>query len=201
MSNFARSLHRYVLLMFACATLVALAGCGASGSATSAATGPTPSPTLDAQTQGYLTALHTDYQLGLLHDERAEMNTCGVPVGWPSGTDTDAAKQTVMQQDCLPTFTDIKTHAQALFEHLSAMTAPARFQTPDAGFKQAAQATATYANQVLAAIKANNVSQFEALWPGFDTAFGMFCGPIAQIDPLIPLDYTLAAPPGGICGN
>jgi hypothetical protein len=138
----------------------------------------------------------------LYHDENVEMTICGVPQGGVGYFNAPAAgKQSAMQQYCLQPNTAIKNDAQALFEHLSAVTPPARWQSVDAEFKQAAQATVAYSNKVLAAINAGNVSQFEATFPEFGTVWGMYCDPLAQIDPGLPLDDTLGTPKGGICGT
>lgn len=181
-------------------SLVGLAGCGSAGAAPTATTGPTPTATPEPQVLAYLTILHKDYELGLYPDMIALLN-CGLPFGnGPYGQASAADKPAIMKANCLDPSTTTQRDAQTLFDQLSAATAPSRWQTQDAGFKQAAKALAKYMDTVLAAINAGSVSQFEATFPNFFPTWGMFCDPIHQIDPTVPLDYTLNVPKGGVCG-
>jgi putative zinc finger protein len=148
---------------------------------------PGAGPTLDPQSQAYVSVLRNYYQ----------------PVFVATSLDTDCqntygaaapSRKLAALLNCRATAAAAVTSAQALSDHLASASPPARWQTADAALKQAAAATVAVYNQRVAAIDAHDTAQFDALGPQTASVLAQYCGPIAQINADLPPGDTFNGP-------
>jgi hypothetical protein len=162
--------HRFLLLLLgAGATL--LVGC--AGAAPSARA-PTPTATLDATTQVYLTVLRTYYVPWVqdLLDLRDE--TCNYRF-----LQLTAAQQTQKLPMCRPGVVTEIAAGTTVIAQLAMAQPPARWQTAHAELKQAMQAAEAFDVQRLQAIDAHSVSRYVSLVSGIPDVGQRFCNPIS----------------------
>jgi len=150
-----------------------------------------PTPTRDTQAQAYLAVLQT-YLRPLSADIAAD-DACDFREG-----SAPVSNKLNIALSCRPAEAAAVRDAQALAAHLT-VPPPARWQTADAELKSAVAATIRVYTQLVAALDAQNVSQWEGLYLQLANVFSAYCAPLAQINADQPLDSLFKVAP--VCGG
>lgn len=167
-----------------------------AGSAPVVGPKPTPSPTLDATAQAYITLLRTYY----------------VPMAYANPAARDcisavesahAAQQATLMATCRAPMAAQLALAQVLLAHLTKATPPARWRTQHLALLQAVQAIIALLTEQVSAIDAHDVTRFLNTIDLATAALALFCAPLDQLDLgppqlspyLLPPDSTKCTPP------
>ena len=167
-----------------------------------AAPHPTPTASLDAQTQAYVNVLQTDY-LPFSQAASDEDHQCHGPVNA-----APVAQQPALIQACRPLEVSALRTAQTLLARLQVTSPPPRWRTADSELKQAIQGYIAFYTERINAINAHDVNRFVAAWqelalpvdPLFCSSFGRFTTdlrnagvPAVNLQDLQPFDPAYCA--------
>ncbi|HEV2239266.1 MAG TPA: hypothetical protein VGR57_21600 [Ktedonobacterales bacterium] len=147
---------------------------------------PTPTPTLDPQSQAYVTMLRTYYVP--LADAYQPAFDCyenliaplggNVPIMTPSVV--EHAPSSVLDACRAPVQAELAA-AQALNAHLASAAPPSRWQSQHAALRQSTQAIISFASKELQGITTHSVALYLSPGNGIEEAV-LFCTPIQQIN-------------------